>query len=156
MIRLIAIPNPRAGQAFIDYMASRSIEIQMMPEGEGTFALWLVDAEHQVEAESELHAFLNNPTARKYQSASWDMAESRTARFYYPRQGLLTSLKQNSGPFTLSIMVVLYRRLCRANAWLWQRCLFLASLSRNGRTAMADLATVYTCASAFFSHAHSV
>ncbi|MDD1782004.1 rhomboid family intramembrane serine protease GlpG [Enterovibrio sp. ZSDZ35] len=106
MIRLIAIPNPRAGQAFIDYMASRDIDIQMMPEGEGLFALWLVDEQHQIEAEAELNTFLNNPTARQYQSASWDMAESRTARFYYPREGLIASLKQNSGPFTLSIMIV--------------------------------------------------
>ncbi len=33
MIRLIALNNPRVAQAFIDYMASRQIEIQMMPEG---------------------------------------------------------------------------------------------------------------------------
>ncbi|MEZ8141194.1 rhomboid family intramembrane serine protease GlpG [Enterovibrio norvegicus FF-33] len=106
MIRLIAISNPRAGQAFIDYMASRHIDVQMMPEGEGQFALWLADSQHQAEAEAELQAFLHDPTGRKYQSASWDMAESRTAHFTYPRQKILTAIKQNAGPFTLFIMVV--------------------------------------------------
>lgn len=42
MQRLIALSNPRAGQAFIDYMASRHIDIRMMPEGDGQFALWVV------------------------------------------------------------------------------------------------------------------
>ncbi|WP_325891351.1 rhomboid family intramembrane serine protease GlpG [Grimontia sp. NTOU-MAR1] len=106
MIRLTALSNPRAAQAFIDYMASRNISIQMMPEGEGLFALWLVDSQYQIEAEAELAAFLQNPDDEKYQAASWNMAESRTAKFFYPRQGLLTSLKQNAGPFTLSIMLV--------------------------------------------------
>ncbi|MBE1276070.1 rhomboid family intramembrane serine protease GlpG [Enterovibrio baiacu] len=105
MIRLIAISNPRAGQAFIDYMSSRGIEVQMMPEGEGSFGLWLKEAEHQVEVEAELQTFLHNPTARKYQSASWDMAETRTARFYYPRQGFIKTLKDSSGPVTMSVMV---------------------------------------------------
>ncbi|MBV7298677.1 rhomboid family intramembrane serine protease GlpG [Enterovibrio paralichthyis] len=106
MVRLIALSNPRAAQAFIDYMASRNIDIKLMPEGEGQFALWLADSQLEVEAHAELEAFLQNPMAEKYQAASWDMAESRTARFYYPRQGIMASLKQNSGPFTLFIMVV--------------------------------------------------
>lgn len=32
MVRLITLSNPRMAQAFIDYMASRHIDIQMMPE----------------------------------------------------------------------------------------------------------------------------
>lgn len=106
MIRLTALSNPRAAQAFIDYMASRNIAIHMMPEGEGQFALWLADSQHQVEAEAELDVFLQNPMAERYQAASWEMAESRTAQFFYPRQGLLASLKQNAGPFTLTVMVI--------------------------------------------------
>lgn len=106
MVRLIALSNPRAAQAFVDYMASRKIDIKLMPEGEGHFALWLTNSEDEAEAQAELNAFLQNPTAEKYQAASWQVAESRTARFYYPRNGILASLKQNSGPFTLFIMVV--------------------------------------------------
>lgn len=58
MQRLMALSNPRAGQAFIDYMASRQIDIRMMPEGEGQFALWVVsDDTYLLEVESELQAF---------------------------------------------------------------------------------------------------
>lgn len=81
MQRLIALSNPRAGQAFIDYMASRHIDIRMMPEGDGQFALWVVsDDAYLLEVESELQAFLRNPNDVKYQSASWDMADTRTDR----------------------------------------------------------------------------
>ena len=46
MHRLISLNNPRMAQAFIDYMASRHIDVQMMPEGEGQFALWLTDSQY--------------------------------------------------------------------------------------------------------------
>ncbi len=106
MIRLIAINNPRVAQAFIDYMASRQIEIDMMPEGEGNFALWLKDGQYQIEAESELSQFLDNPTASKYQAASWDMAESRTRQFNYPMPSFLAMIKSKAGPVTLIVMLL--------------------------------------------------
>ena len=61
MIRLMVLDNPRLAQAFIDYMASRQIPIQMSPEGEGRFALWLLDGQFQVETEAELTASCRNP-----------------------------------------------------------------------------------------------
>lgn len=106
MIRLITLTNPRAAQGFIDYMASRHIDIQMMPEGSGQFALWLVEAEHQVEVEAELKAFLANPLASKYQAASWDMAETRKNNFQYSSPSMLTMIKAKAGPFTLFIMAL--------------------------------------------------
>lgn len=57
MKRLVTLNNPRMAQAFIDYMASRQIDIEMMPEGEGQTALWLTDSQHEVEAEAELKQF---------------------------------------------------------------------------------------------------
>ncbi|TKF31416.1 rhomboid family intramembrane serine protease GlpG, partial [Vibrio sp. F13] len=77
MIRLMVLDNPRLAQAFIDYMASRQIPIQMSPEGEGRFALWLLDGQFQVETEAELNRFLAEPNHKRYQAASWDMAETR-------------------------------------------------------------------------------
>lgn len=106
MIRLITLTNPRTAQGFIDYMASRHIDIHMMPEGSGQFALWLVDAEHQIEVEAELSAFLANPLASKYQSASWDMAETRTNNFHYSSPSMLAMIKAKAGPFTLFIMAL--------------------------------------------------
>ncbi|HIF9228047.1 TPA: rhomboid family intramembrane serine protease GlpG [Photobacterium damselae] len=105
MHRLIGLSNPRLAQAFIDYMASRKIEIVMSPEPEGLFALWLKDEQNLVEAEAELQAFLHDPTADKYQAASWDMAESRTAKFHYANPSLINMIRAQAGPFTLSVMV---------------------------------------------------
>lgn len=104
MIRLISLNQPRMAQAFIDYMASRQIDIKLMPEGEGQFALWLVDDQHQVEAEAELKMFLSEPNDTKYQAASWDMAESRTNHFRYHSPSMMSMIKAKAGPFTLTIM----------------------------------------------------
>jgi len=106
MHRLISLNNPRMAQAFIDYMASRQIDIQMMPEGEGQFALWLTDTQHQVEAQAELEHFLANPSASKYQAASWDMAESRKNNFTYHSPSMLAMIKAKAGPMTLLVMLV--------------------------------------------------
>ncbi len=106
MVRLISLTNPRMAQAFIDYMASRQIDIKMMPEGGGQFALWLSNPEHQVEAESELNHFLANPNDAKYQAASWDMAESRTNQFTYRSPSMLAMIKAKAGPMTLAIMLI--------------------------------------------------
>ena len=106
MIRLISISNPRMAQAFIDYMASRRIDIKMMPEGSGQFALWLADSQHQIEAEAELQHFLDNPSDAKYQAASWDMAESRTSQSSYQSPSMLAMVKAKAGPVTLAVMLV--------------------------------------------------
>lgn len=105
MVRLVALNNPRLAQAFIDYMASRHIEIKMLPEGNGQFALWLQTDEHQAEVEAELTIFLENPTASKYQAASWEVADSRTQKFQYSTPNFIDMIKAKAGPFTLLIMV---------------------------------------------------
>ncbi|CAH0542677.1 rhomboid family intramembrane serine protease GlpG [Vibrio marisflavi] len=106
MVRLIVLRDPRMAQAFIDYMASRDIEIQMMPEGDGQFALWLSDSQHQIEVESELKHFISNPNDGKYQAASWDMAESRKNVLSYSSPSLIALIKAKAGPFTLLTMLI--------------------------------------------------
>ena len=106
MIRLIALNNPRMAQAFIDYMASRQIDIQMMAEGSGQFSLWLKDIQHQVEVEAELKHFLNDPTAARYQAASWSVADSRKSAFRYHSPSLFAMVKAKAGPFTIAVMLV--------------------------------------------------
>lgn len=106
MIRLIALNNPRVAQSFIDYMASRDIEILMTPEGEGQFALWLKQAEYQIEVEAELKLFIENPRAQKYQAASWQVADSRTQQFDYHSPSFISQIKAKAGPLTLAIMVI--------------------------------------------------
>lgn len=106
MIRLIALNNPRVAQSFIDYMASRNIDIQMVPEGDGQFALWLKQAEYQMEVEAELKLFIDNPQAQKYQAASWQVADSRTQQFHYHSPSFMAQIKAKAGPLTLVIMTM--------------------------------------------------
>lgn len=105
MNKLAVLDNPRLAQAFIDYMASRHIDIKMMPESEGCFALWLMDSQHVVEAEAELKHFLAEPHNSKYQAASWHVADSRTAKFSYSSPSLMSMFKAQAGPFTLIVML---------------------------------------------------
>lgn len=106
MVRLMVLNNARVAQAFIDYMASRHISIQMSPEGEGRVALWLIDAQHQVETEAELNRFLSEPNHKRYQAASWDVAETRNSQFHYHTPSFLSMIKAKAGPVTLSIMLL--------------------------------------------------
>jgi len=106
MVRLMVLNNARVAQAFIDYMASRHISIQMSPEGEGRVALWLIDAQHQVETEAELNRFLSEPNHKRYQAASWDVAETRKSQFHYHTPSFLSMIKAKAGSVTLSIMLL--------------------------------------------------
>ncbi|GLO62279.1 rhomboid family intramembrane serine protease GlpG [Vibrio sp. MACH09] len=106
MLKLLVIDNPRVAQAFIDYMASRHIDIDMMPEEGGKVALWLKEDQFQLEAESELKQFLQNPADRKYLAASWEMADSRTRKFSYHTPSMLNMIKAKAGPLTLLLMTV--------------------------------------------------
>ena len=106
MVRLMVLNNARVAQAFVDYMASRHISIQMSPEGEGRVALWLIDAQHQVETEAELNRFLSEPNHKRYQAASWDVAETRKSQFHYHTPSFLSMIKAKAGPVTLSIMLL--------------------------------------------------
>ncbi len=100
MQRITSLNNPRLAQAFIDYMACRGIEIQMMPEGEGMFALWLFDPQHEVEVLAELEQFLSDPMAAKYRSASWEMAETRPKVFNYGSTNWWALISEKAGLLT--------------------------------------------------------
>lgn len=123
MHRLAGLNNPRQAQAFIDYMASRGIALTLAPEPEGMFAIWLDDSQHIIEVQAELNQFLANPYDTKYQAASWDVAETRTAKFHYGSPDLLAIIKSQAGPFSLSVMVV---AIVIYGLWLfgWQQPVF--------------------------------
>lgn len=104
MLKLANFNNPRLAQSFIDYMAYRGIELSMQQDDENRFVLLLVNLEDQLEAEAELTAFLREPFAKKYQSASWDMAETRTAKYRYRSISLWQKIKQEAGGLTLGVM----------------------------------------------------
>lgn len=114
MQQLGSIQNPRLAQAFIDYMATQHIEIQLSADPDVGFVLWLVDDNKLDEVQSALSDFLSDPSQGKYQAASWDVAETRTATFAYPKVNFLHLIKAQAGPFTLSVLVV-----CIAIYVLW-------------------------------------
>ncbi|KJY67290.1 rhomboid family intramembrane serine protease GlpG [Vibrio nigripulchritudo] len=106
MIRLAEVDNPRLGQAYIDYMASRDILVEMMPEGEGLFALWLLHDQDAEEAKAEFSAFIRDPGDPKYSEASWKVAESRKRQFRYHSPSVGSMIAAKAGPVTLMGMVV--------------------------------------------------
>ncbi|TXY10796.1 rhomboid family intramembrane serine protease GlpG [Vibrio mimicus] len=103
---LTTLNNPRAAQAFIDYMAAHQIDIQMMPDASGQFSLWVLHDQHIDVAQAELQAFLQNPYDRKYQAASWDVADQKRPQFHYASPNLLSLIKAKAGAFTLFIMAL--------------------------------------------------
>lgn len=106
MYRITSVNNARMAQAFIDYMDSRGIHIEMSPEGDGQVSLWLEDIEHQSEVEAEWKFFLSNPNAKRYQAASWDLAESRQRQFHYSSPNIINMITAKAGPVTLTIMLL--------------------------------------------------
>ncbi|MGL6262057.1 rhomboid family intramembrane serine protease GlpG [Vibrio sp. WXL210] len=106
MRRLIVLSNPRQAQAFIDYMATRKVEVNMMPEGEGMFALWLSDESQLMWVEEELQQFMSDPYHQRYQAASWEVAETRRSSFRYATPSMMNMLKAKAGPVTLIIMLI--------------------------------------------------
>ncbi|TXZ77360.1 rhomboid family intramembrane serine protease GlpG [Vibrio mimicus] len=103
---LTTLNNPRAAQAFIDYMAAHQIDIQMMPDASGQFSLWVLHDQHVDVAQAELQVFLQNPYDQKYQAASWDVADQKRPQFHYASPNLLSLIKAKAGAFTLFIMAL--------------------------------------------------
>ncbi|PAR30579.1 rhomboid family intramembrane serine protease GlpG [Vibrio metoecus] len=103
---LTTLNNPRAAQAFIDYMAAHKIEIQMMPDASGQFCLWVLHDQDIESAQAELQAFLQNPYHEKYQAASWEIADQKRPQFHYASPNLLSLIKAKAGVFTLLIMAL--------------------------------------------------
>lgn len=100
---LIVVDNPRIAQSFVDYMAYRGISLSLAPDSKGV-GIWLQDEERRVEVEAELQHFLADPFAKRYRIASWDMAETRTAKFGYKSPDLLSMLVKPAGPVTLTVL----------------------------------------------------
>lgn len=106
MLLLTTLNNPRAAQAFIDYMAAHQIVIKMIPDASGQYTLWVLNDQHIDIAQVELQAFLQNPYDQKYQAASWEVADQKRPQFHYASPNLLSLIKAKAGVFTLLIMAL--------------------------------------------------
>ncbi|MEZ2636716.1 rhomboid family intramembrane serine protease GlpG [Morganella morganii] len=115
MVYLITIANPRIAQSFIDYMASRDIELTMRATREGRGAeLWLEDESKLAQTQSELDSFMRDPMNKRYLAASWESGETDSP-FRYPASRVFSNLVTPAGPLTIAVTV-----LC-ALVFLWMQ-----------------------------------
>ncbi|OOF11857.1 rhomboid family intramembrane serine protease GlpG [Salinivibrio sp. PR5] len=105
MQKMAVLPNARLAQAFVDYAAAHKVAIELAPEADAQVALWLVDDSQAAWVEQELARFVAEPMHSRYQAASWQVAETRHARFHYPSAGLWQTVKDKSGPVTITVMI---------------------------------------------------
>ncbi len=106
MQKLAVVPNARLAQAFIDYAAAHGVSLELAPEPDAHVAVWLINDDDKAWVDNELERFIADPTHSRYQAASWQVAETRQARFHYPSARLWQTVKEKSGPVTLGVMFI--------------------------------------------------
>lgn len=104
MVRVIAISNPRLALAFVDYMATQGIRLELRNSGEAA-EIWLADDGHLEQVQHELQQFLADPLNRRYQAASWQTGHT-DAGLHYQSESYLHTLRSKAGPLTLGVMVL--------------------------------------------------
>ncbi|SDK16644.1 GlpG protein [Ferrimonas sediminum] len=122
MISLGVLNQPRAAQAFVDYLASRGIQAQLRPVEQGV-EIWVTEADHEA-ADQELQRFLQDPNHQRYHEASWHTGSTSNGLNYgKPLSQSVAGILSQAGPLTLIVML-----LCTAIyiPWFlgWQRPLF--------------------------------
>lgn len=101
---LITFSNQRAAQAFVDYMATQGVGIEVKVNN-NQFELWLADESQLNHTLQELERFLANPTDRRYSEASWHSG-STNASIQYQRNNYWQSVRDKAGWLTLSVMAL--------------------------------------------------
>lgn len=104
MIRVTTLSNARLAQAFIDYMKTQGITLEMQRQGR-VAELWLADDDALPRVEAELESFLLDPTHPRYLAASWRTGSAERGQFHYPLAAWLPTLRNQAGPLTLSVLV---------------------------------------------------
>lgn len=104
MLRLIAFSNPRMAQAFVDYMATLHIDIEVRHQN-NQVELWLADTSSEQMVRHELQQFIDNPSDPRYLAASWESGSSN-ANIVYRKSNTLANLRSQAGPLTLSVIVI--------------------------------------------------
>ncbi|MBP9642290.1 rhomboid family intramembrane serine protease GlpG [Budvicia aquatica] len=104
MLRLIAFSNPRMAQAFVDYMATLHIDIEVRHQN-NQVELWLADTSSEQMVRHELQQFIDNPSDPRYLAASWESGSSN-ANIVYRKSDTLANLRSQAGPLTLSVIVI--------------------------------------------------
>lgn len=77
MVRIISLPNPRLAQAFIDYMATQGVRLELEVHNDEV-VLWLADDAQQTQVEQELARFCKSLCIRAIRRPA-GMRDQRTA-----------------------------------------------------------------------------
>ncbi|AKJ40875.1 rhomboid family intramembrane serine protease GlpG [Pragia fontium] len=104
MLQLIAFSNPRMAQAFVDYMATLNVDIEMRHQHDQV-ELWLADESAEPMVRQELEQFIHNPTDPRYLAASWQSGDL-DANITYHRSDTLSTLRQQAGPLTFAVIAI--------------------------------------------------
>ncbi|EFE97229.1 peptidase, S54 family [Serratia odorifera DSM 4582] len=104
MVRVIAVSNPRLAQAFVDYMATQGITLEVHNTGEAA-EIWLADDGRLEQVQHELQQFMIDPLNRRYQAASWQTGTTGTD-MPYEHVSYLQIIRSKAGPLTLTVMVL--------------------------------------------------
>lgn len=104
MVRVTAVPNPRLAQAFVDYMATQEIVLEVHNTSEAA-EIWLADDAHLEQVQHELQQFLRDPHNRRYQAASWQAGNTEASLHYQPFS-YLKIIRSKAGPLTLTVMAL--------------------------------------------------
>ena len=104
MIRVTTLSNPRLAQAFIDYMKSQGVAMEMQLQGRAA-ELWLADDGELARVEAALEIFLQDPLHPRYQAASWHSGTVGRGHFRPQPASWLPALRSKAGPLTLGLTI---------------------------------------------------
>lgn len=104
MVRVIAVHNPRLAQAFVDYMATQGIVLEVRNTSETT-EIWLADDTHLEQVQHELQQFQRDPLNHRYQAASWQTGNTH-ADLHYQHGSYLQLITSKAGPLTLTVLAL--------------------------------------------------
>lgn len=131
MIRIIALPNPRQAQAFVDYMRTQHIRLAIRVN-DGEYELWLQDDSELARVDKELDRFMAEPWHARYQAASWQSGTTRTG-LRYPAFSFVGELRQRAGPLTLAVLVVTIAVYLLMQFYGVERMMLLLSYPESGQ-----------------------
>ncbi|EIX1533218.1 rhomboid family intramembrane serine protease GlpG [Cronobacter sakazakii] len=103
MLMINSFDNPRLAQAFVDYMATQGVILEI--QRHETWDIWLADEAQAERVKAELSYFLAHPGDPRYLSASWQTGQLNAGLRYrsYP---FMASVRAHAGPLTLGMMAL--------------------------------------------------
>ncbi|MCE2594124.1 rhomboid family intramembrane serine protease GlpG [Motilimonas cestriensis] len=106
MRELAALDNPRAAQAFADYMQTQGVAC-LLRKGETSVVIEVEEHSYDL-ALAELKSFVQNPTDEKYLSANWGRSKLGDDELAFHDRALLLlrDFVFHAGPFTLLIFAL--------------------------------------------------